>query len=142
MIKMFPFPFEERYKKGILNGFIPKHLKIHGRRELKFFPLNVMFARFKVENGKTIMGSAIYNPDLESYKKTDSFASMKYLNIYNPQCWLQIDYDKSNKSYRGEKFIKGLSVGFACGVSWDMFFIYFTALGLSIGERCEFEVCD
>lgn len=138
----FPFPMKDQIEKGILNGFVPKHLNIQGKRELNIFPYNVLFARYKVENGKTIMGSAIYEPEIKSYKKTGSLVSMKYVNAYVSTCWLQIDYDESKKTYRGEKFVKGKSVGFACGVSWDIFFVHFTALGLSNGERCEFEVCS
>lgn len=133
---------EERSKKGICYGFVPKHLHIQDRQELEIFPYNVLFARYKVENGKTIMGSAVYEPEIESYKKIDSLISMKYINIYGSQCWLQIDYDESNKTYRGEKFINDISVGYACGVNWNMFFVHLTALGLIDGERCEFRAID
>lgn len=125
--------------KGILFGFVPHPLSIPDRPELDVFSFNVMFTRYKIVNGKTIMGSTLYEPDLDSYAKENSIATLEYHNKYGGNSWLTIRYDESEKSYHGKKFVNGVNVGEAFGTEWNMFFIHFTILGLSEGERCEFE---
>jgi hypothetical protein len=132
-------PFEDNIAHGILFGFIPHPLTIPDRPELDVYPFNVMFAQYKVENGKTIMGSSLYEPVLSSYQKEGMLCSMKYFNKYGPDSWLLIEYDVFKKSYRGQKYVRGISAGLAYGLEWRMFFVHFTALGLSNGERCEFK---
>ena len=131
--------FEHSLRKGVQLAFIPHRLEIEDRPELNVFPFNVLFAQYKVENGKTISGDALYEPDLGSYKQEENVSSMEYHNIYGPANWLVIQYDKAKQSYLGKKFVNGESVGWAVGMNWKMFFIHFTALGLSNGERCELE---
>lgn len=132
-------PFQTNVKRGVLFGFVPHRLEIEGRSELNIFPFNVMFARYKVENGKIIMGNAIYEPDLGSFKQDGNVSSMEYHNAYGGNSQLVIEYDKLKKSYHGIKIVNGKSVGEAGGPEWYMFFVRFTALGLSLGEKCEFE---
>jgi hypothetical protein len=131
--------FEHSLKRGVFFGFIPHRLEIEDKPELNVFPFNVLFAQYKVENGKTISGSAVYEPDLGSYKQEGEMSSMEYHNIYGPANWLVVVYDKSRKSYHGNKIVNGKSVGEAGGSEWNMFFIHFTALGLANGERCMFD---
>jgi hypothetical protein len=125
--------------KGILYGFVPHPLSIQDRPELDAFSFNVLFMRFKVENGKTISGTSLYEPDLDSYIKEDTVATLEYHNKYGGNSWLTIRYDESEKSYYGKKFVNGVNVGEAFGKEWKMFFLHFTILGLSEGERCKFE---
>jgi len=131
--------FEENIKKGTFFGFIPKRLEIEGRPELGAFPFNVLFASWTVKDGSRIMGSAIYEPDLASYKREDGKCEMRYQNAYGGDCRLLIAYNEVKKDYFGEKFVNGKSAGMAMGVEWKMFFVHFTALGLTAGERCSFE---
>ena len=131
--------FEHSLKRGVLFGFVPHRLYIEGRPELTNFPFNVMFARYKVEDGKTIMGSVIYEPDLGSYEQDGDKCFMKYHNVYSGNSWLVIEYNGSNKSYLGMKIVNGESVGMATGLQWNMFFVHFTALGLANRERCKFK---
>ncbi len=119
-------------------GFVPYRLEIAGRPELNNFPLNVLFADFTLQNGERLFGSALYEPDLESFKKDGNEFTMKYRNKYGGDCWLCIAYDELKKSYRGEKFVNGKSTGSAYGIKWQGFFAHFTILGLAAGERCEF----
>jgi hypothetical protein len=133
-------PFRDQLlSRGIFYAFIPHQLEIPDRPELSVFPFNVMFARYKVENGKTIMGSTVYEPELDSYVNKETKHFMKYINKYGGGGWLIIQYDSSDMSYRGEKFINEESIGKAWGSEWKNFFIHFTALGLSTNERCEFQ---
>jgi len=131
--------FEEQLKQGILYSFIPKKLEIEGRPELSVFPFNVMFMRFKNENSKRIAGSAVYDPDLNSLQRGADKWSMRYNNAYGGDNWLTIEYDVVNKSYHGKKFVNNECVGTTYGQEWKGFFIHFTILGLSNGERCKFE---
>lgn len=125
--------------RGVLYGFVPCRLEIEARPELYDFPLNVMFMQFKTENGKLISGTALYEPDFGSYKKESDVSSMEYRNKYGLSNWLVIEYDSAGKRYSGRKFIEGKLVGITDGNTWNMFFIHFTMLGLSDGERCRFE---
>lgn len=120
-------------------GFVPHQLKIKERPELDVFPLNVAFAKFGTRNGKNVMGTALYEPNLESFKQEEDKCSMKYHNAYGGDCWLLVTYDLAGKSYTGEKFINGKSVGISFGPEWKIFFAHFAILGLTNGERCEFE---
>ena len=130
---------EECVKRGILYAFVPQHLEIPDRPELNVFPYNVMFMKFKVENGITVSGTAIYDPLIITFKKEGVKSTMEYFNIYGPECRLRIEVDTINPSYHGEKFVRGEIVGQAEGREWDTFFVHFTMLGLSNGERCKFE---
>lgn len=131
--------FEHSLSKGVLFGFVPCRLEIKDRPELSTFPFNVLFAQHKVVNGKTIMGSSLYEPDLESFKIDGEVHSMEYHNIYGGKGWLVIEYDVSKESYLGKKIVNRESVGMAVGTQWNMFFVHFTALGLANGEGCEFQ---
>ena len=120
-------------------GFVPYPLEIKERPELDVFPLNVLFGKFGTRNGKNVFGTALYKPNLESFKREENKCSMKYHNAYGGDCWLLVTYDLAKKSYRGEKFINGKSVGISDGLEWKMFFVHFGILGLTNGEKCEFE---
>ena len=132
--------FETSLKRGVFYGFVPQHLEIKDRPELNIFPLNVMFMQFKVINGETVSGSALYQPELGSYRQEGDRQSMEYRNVYGPSNYLTIQYDKTKHHYQGEKIVGGVSVGLATGPDWQMFFVHFTALGLANGERCKFSI--
>jgi hypothetical protein len=119
--------------------FIPRELRVKGRPELRVFPLNVLFAKYKLQNGKTIMGSAKYEPDLASLKQDKNHWSMRYQNAYGGNSSLLIEYDVSRKAYAGEKCVDDEVVGMANGPDWNIFFTQVTAIGLSNGEKCMFE---
>lgn len=131
--------FKSAIERGRFFGFIPHRLEIQEKPELNNFPLNVMFTQYKVENDKTIMGTALYEPFLGSFKRDGEKLSMEYQNVYGGDGWLSINYNEADKSYRGEKFVNGKSAGMSFGVQWNMFFVHFTALGIENGEQCEFK---
>jgi len=131
--------FEDSLKQGIFWGFVPHHLEIEGRPEFNIFPFNVLFAQQTVKNGKVIRGSAIYEPDLASFKQDGEKHSMYYHNAYGGKSWLIIEYDFKSKSYTGKKIVNDKDAGMACSTKWNMFFVHFTALGLANGETCMFE---
>ena len=119
-------------------GFVPHRMDI-AESVMYHFPQNVLFGKRGVRDGKNVMGTALYEPNLESFKQEEDECSMKYQNAYGGDCWLLVTYDMAKKSYRGEKFINGKSVGISFGPEWKMFFVHFAILGLTNGERCEFE---
>ena len=121
--------------------FVPKRLEIEGRPELNVFPLNVLFGCQTTWNGGPALAAALYEPDLESYTASeDKTASMEYRNRYGGNGKLVITYDPGKTcSYSGQKFVNGRSCGMAFGSDWGNFFSHFTALGLAMGESCEFK---
>lgn len=131
--------FKDMLDRGVFFGFVPHQLEIKDRPEFDVFPFNVLFMKCKVENERNITGTALYEPDLESFEVKDGVCSMYYHNVWGGKSWLVITYDPANRSYVGEKFVEEKSVGIATGVEWSMFFAHFTALGLTNGERCKFE---
>lgn len=130
---------QDSINKGALFGFVPHYLQIQDRPELNNYPFNVMFSQYGTKDGKNVMGSAIYIPDLKSYTQLGEKSSMKYINSYGGNSWLLIEYDLSTKNYNGYKTVNNVSVGEASGPEWDKFFFHFTILGLTNGERCMFK---
>ena len=131
--------FEESIERGVFFGFVPHRLEIEGRPELGFFPFNVMFLQYKMEGEVRVTGTAIYEPDLESFRQESDVWSMGYHNAYGGTGRLVIEYYPEQKRYEGTKFVHGEEVGSAGGTEWNMFFVHFTALGLANGERCMFD---
>lgn len=130
-------------RNGLFTAFVPFPLAIKERPELDLFPANVLFAKIKTEDGKTILGTALYEPDLESYKKLlDDRCTLEYRNIYSDACRLVIEYVPETKEYTGTKFVRGEWASEASENEWDKFFIFLTSLGLTNGERCKFEVVN
>ncbi len=135
--------FKESAEQEILFGFVPHRLEMEERLELNIFPFNVLFAQHGTKDGKRVYGSAVYEPDIQSYRSEGELRSMRYLNGYGGNSMLIISYDTKKAEYHGEKFVNGKSVGMAYGGNnWNLFFAHFTALGLANGERCKFEIKD
>lgn len=124
----------QNFMKGFA-GFIPKRLSIVGKPELNNFPFNVLFGNFVKEKGNIVSCTALYEPNLSSYRKEKDSHSMDYINKYDIGDWLHLVYDSIQKRWTGEKFIKGKRVSFTEGTTWNMFFGHLTMLGLSPGER-------
>jgi len=130
---------QDSINKGVFFGFVPHHLQIPDRPELNNYPFNVMFAQQGTRFGKNVLGDAIYVPDLKTYTQLGEKSSMKYINSYGGNSWLLIEYDLSTKNFNGYKTVNEKYVGEASGPEWKMFFVHFTALGLTNGERCNFK---
>lgn len=131
---------KERVNRGIFYGFVPRRLEIEDRPELHDFPLNVMFMRYGIRDGKQVSATALYEPDIGSYRQEGEIRSMEYHNKYGPVDWLVIRYDRSRQRYTGEKTVNGECVGIADGTEWKWFFVHFTSLGLFNREHCWYEV--
>lgn len=127
-------------KNGSLYAFIPKPLEIEEKPELNVFSYNVLIAMFRTnEQGKSEMGSVVYNPDFSTYKKDGQTKSLSYLNIYNHEYRLDISYNENENVYRCDKFKGEERLGIAEGKEWNRFFIQVGVLGLAVGETCEFQ---
>lgn len=129
----------EALRHGVLTGFIPHRLEIDGRPELSLFPLNVLFAKQKMENNQVIRGSALYTPEFDTIMLAGTNFSMRYRNSYGGESYLIIEYNFLKRTYTGSKFVHEKLVGMADGNEWNPFFIHFTILGLVNGERCLFD---
>lgn len=113
---------KKKIKANTPFAFIPHRLNVIDRPELSIFPFNVMFMSFKVENGRQITGTTLYEPDLSSFEQKQDQLLMKYFNKYNKRCWLIITYNPRTQKYSGYKFINGKLVLSADGTEWKMFF--------------------
>jgi hypothetical protein len=122
------------------NPFVPYRLEVPNKPEYSHFPLNVLFVSFRNMDGRLQSGTALYEPNFDTYRKEGHLSSMRYHNIYSSECYLVVDYDEKDGRYRGEKFVNGKSAGSAYGGdNWQLFFTHFTMLGLVDGEGCKFE---
>ena len=135
--------FKEKAKEAVDCGtrfaFIPGHLEIEGRPELNNFSLNIMFMSWTIRDGVEISGTALYEPDLTTF--ADGLCQkLSYYNIHSRDCLIEIEYDTESFRYEGRKVINGQNVGLAIGSDWKNFFVHLTMLGLTNGERCEFEL--
>ena len=125
------------------NAFIPYRLAVANKPEYSHFPLNVLFMSYRNTDGRLQSGTALYEPDVNTYRKEGHLSSMRYHNVYGGECYLGIDYDEKDRRHRGEKFVNGKLVGSADGDdNWELFFTHLTLLGLVTGERCKFEYVD
>lgn len=118
--------------------FVPRELSVKGRRNLRVFPANVLFAKVGYLRGEPVMGSALYEPVLSSFKENASIQSLTFANKFGAGSWIVITYDSQGPSWNGNKHVNGKSVGSTSGTEWNKFFEYLTLLGLSDGEPCEF----
>ena len=87
-----------------------------------------------------MIGSSLYEPDLKTYSDEGATKSLTYRNIYNPDNSIKVT--RYEDKWEGEKFINGTRSLWAFGRTWQQFFIQLTILGLSKGERCQFERLD
>ncbi len=135
----------------MLFGYCPHRLSVEGREELRVFPLNILFSKFRKEPDESItMGSAVYNPDISSLVQRKKEWSMTYRNQYGGNSYVVITIKIADFSYKGEKFVNGELVGSADGVvrktdiieedeGWRLFFFHLTLIGLTEDEQCRFE---
>jgi hypothetical protein len=123
-------------------SFVPKHLDVPGRPELSKFPLNVVFASIGKSGGETVIGTAVYDPEVDSYAESGNTSGVRYRNAYGEGSLLIITYDKDSSTYVGEKWLQGQKVNVAVGRDWDRFFHSFTASGVAPGEPCTLQTPD
>jgi hypothetical protein len=124
-------------KNGTLYSFIPKPLAIEERPELNVFSYNILIAMHRRNlQGKLIMGSVIYEPDLTTYRRDGDIQALSYLNKYNPEYRLVISYNNETKSYRCDKFKGDENLGIAIGKDWKQFFFHVGIIGIANGETC------
>jgi len=128
--------------RGVLYSFIPRRLGIEGLPKYNNMPFNVMFQKFISKNGIIISGTAIYEPSFLTFQENEDNCSMIYKNIYGGNSWLKVSYNNQENTWNGLKVVNDKSAGQAFGTDWKIFFIHFTMLGLSNGEKCKLEKLD
>jgi hypothetical protein len=121
--------------------FIPKRLEVTEKPEMSNFPVNVLFVSFRIADGRLQAGSALYEPDFDTYHREENQTSMKYHNVYGGG-YLVVTFDEIDRRYRGEKSVNRKPVGLSIGGDWQSFFMHFTLLGLPDGERCKFDYVE
>ncbi|MCH7729897.1 hypothetical protein IID21_00040 [Patescibacteria group bacterium] len=118
-------------------AFIPHNLNIEDRPELNDFPFNVLFVSYRKVKGVDISGTALYEPEIESYRGEEERYSLDYRNIYGRENLLIITKDEDK--WEGIKIINDERVLIATGRNWKQFFIHLTMPGLSNREKCKLE---
>ena len=134
-----PLEGEMQVGNGTIFGFIPHRLEIPGHPELSCFPFNILFMSFTIKDAVPTSGTAIYQPDFQSFKQDKNVISMIYRNTYGGNDWVAISFDRTEGKYVGEKYVNSALAFSAFGLDWQSFFIHLTLLGLKNGERCLFE---
>jgi len=128
-------------------GFIPKPLELVDNLELSVFPLNVLIGRYTIREGKQVLGSVFYEPDLPSLiLDNEGSLILIYRSRYDSRYYLKFSLDKNCKNRKCEKYKNAELLGSAHGVidwekkdeSWDNFFRHVAMLGLDNGEKCSF----
>ena len=123
---------------------IPFRLEIKQAPQYAIFPLNVHFGASKIVDGKQTLWSALYEPDLSSYEKSDdgATATMYYPNRYNRDWFLEMVRKNIHgvESYTALKYSpdkKKPVFEVHGGSDWDSFFKQLTMIGLVSGETCK-----
>jgi len=114
--------------------FVPKRLKVDDKPEFNHFPVNILFASIKKKDNKQKVRYSVYLPDLSTYTENDKNQGMEYYNVIDRNYWLWILRNKESGSYIGFKYrgprCNPESLGSATGINYEVFFRFFTALGV------------
>lgn len=141
---------KENIKQNNFVGFIPRRLEIKGREELAVFSLNFLMGRYIMKEGKLVLASALYEPDLSSFQVIESPKSltMNYYNKRDRRARLLMKIDFENKKRECVKYFEeeetGITVGAfvdgedKAGGAWKNFFFHMGYLGFAEGEVVEF----
>ena len=116
--------------------FVPKRLEIPDRPELNNFPFNIAFGTVTLADDNTErQETSVYEPDFTTFTQEGVEQKMKYYNNLNLErhFWAEIVYNTNDQSYVGTKYCGDKYAGMAFGKNWDMFFVHFTALGVTNG---------
>lgn len=128
-------------------GFIPKPLGLIDKPELSIFPLNVLIGRYTIRDGKQVLGSVLYEPDLSSLiLDNEGSLILIYRSRYDSRYYLKLLLDKTYKNRKCEKYKDLELLGSTHGIidwekqdeSWNIFFRHVAMLGLDNGEKCSF----
>lgn len=128
-------------------AYIPKPIVVLDEPKFSRFPFCILFASYRMHEGRLQSGAAFYHPDLSSYRETDSGFTMFYRNrdgwsgdaADSKNDWrVVVGWSAKENHWVGLKFRGTEAVQSEEGSDWEEFFIRFTALGLADGEMCEF----
>jgi hypothetical protein len=118
--------------------FIPNRLEIPEHPEIDVLPLNILFAKSKVQDGRVVTGSALYSPDMSTLQVDAHRIALTYWNPIDRLWIVVIEYDMEHKSWKGTKSAHGKDLVYSFGSIWEGFFKQVTLSGLQNGEPCTF----
>ena len=81
-----------------LHMFIPHRVHIAGHPAIDVLPLNIVFAKSKVQNGKVVTGAALYTPDLSTVVLDTKRIALTYRNTLDSSWVVVIEYDSERPS--------------------------------------------
>ena len=135
-------------------AFIPHKLIIEGRPELEVFSYNILFMSLANIDGVDTSGTALYLPDLGTFRSNGQVSYMCYFNQFQkspdfvrrevpPEDYSSTDYIdlwffEEDGRYEASKYISGVLAYESSGKTWKDFFIHLTMPGLAQNEACEF----
>ena len=114
--------------------FVPHRLEIPDRPELNNFPFNIVFGTVTLSDDNTQrQETSVYEPDFSTFTHEGTEQKMKYYNSQDLErhFWAEIVYNTNDQSYVGTKYCGDKYSGMAFGKNWDIFFVHFTALGVT-----------
>ena len=115
-------------------SYIPRPIEIPGYPELSVFPLTVLFQSSKTVKEGTLLGLAVYVPDVETYRDGPDEVVMDYYNRVDHRYHLEITYVKADGSYRGVRYNGEGVKAWTVGKDWRHFFGHLGMVGLIDGE--------
>ena len=118
--------------------FIPNRLEIPEHPEIDVLPLNILFAKSKVQDKKVVTGSALYPPDFSTLHIDAHRIALTYHNPIDNSWIVVIEYDTEHKTWKGTKSAHGKDLAYSFGDTWEGFFKHVTLSGLQNGEPCAF----
>lgn len=116
---------------------IPRRLEVKDRRDLIDFPQNILFGTLLAIRNIPMIGTSVYEPDIESFKKELGTRSMTYYNTIDG-LWVVV-ITKVASTWKGQKLNQDAVVLSVSEKSWKEFFYNLTVGGLSKDEPFSLE---
>ena len=102
--------------------FVPNRLHIAGHPAIDVLPKDIVFAKSKVQNGKVVIGTALYTPDLATVVLDAKLIALSYRNTLDRSLVVVIEYDSQSKSWKATKSAYGKLLFYSFANSWEGFF--------------------
>jgi len=131
-------------------GYCPNRIEDDDSR-MRCFSQNILFGRYIVRNGETVLAIALYEPDRASFSdKVENdhcsiVMSMNYYNTHDRRAKIVMVANLSKDGvikYEAIKYFEDQWIGTAEGLdNWDRFFIQVSFLEFVNGEKVEYNYC-
>ncbi len=123
------------YKREVIAyAFIPKHLDIPDRPELRDFPRDILFAdTFYFSYSDPEIRLALYEPDFSTFESKDGNKRLIYRNAHHGASQVRI-IKEDGGIYWGVKMVNGVEIGISSGETLKILFLYLSLHQIHKGE--------